>query len=461
MINSAKHNSELILRGNMKNAIFSLAVPIMINNLIQTLYNLTDTYWLGKIGTAQMAAISLVSPMQNVIIHFGQGITMAGSILISQYVGADDNKNAVNMANHIFVCSMFFSIICAALCFIFTPFIVGWLGAEGDIYNMGITYMRIVICDLPFLFIINIYSAISQAQGNTIMPMYLNMLGIVINMILDPLLMMGHTWSFALDLDIAGAALATFIAKIPCAAIALYALIKGKNKIKINLRYFKFNNRVLKRIISVGLPTAVGNSTMQFGFLLMTKNVLVFGKAAMAAYGIGNKLNSIITMPASAIGSATATIAGQNIGAKNIDRAIEGYKKARLISVVFLAVCGFIMSMFLAEPVVKIFTSDSQVIPMATDFLAIMAFWCFTNGVYNTTVGLFNGAGNTIVTMAVDASRLWVWRFLTLYIFSHFFNMAEKSVWYCVVASNGISAFIIWLLYKAGLWKMRISYDDN
>ena len=132
MTNSAKHNTELILNGDMKKAIISLAVPIMINNLIQTMYNLTDTYWLGKLGTPQMAAISLVSPMQNIIINFGLGITMAGAILISQYVGARDVENAKCMTNHIFVCSMIFSVICGIICFLATPSIVGWLGAEGS-----------------------------------------------------------------------------------------------------------------------------------------------------------------------------------------------------------------------------------------------------------------------------------------------------------------------------------------
>ena len=90
-----------------------------------------------------------------------------------------------------------------------------------------------------------------------------------------------------------------------------------------------------------------------------------------------------------------------------------------------------------------------------------MAFWCFTNGVYNTTTGLFNGAGNTIVTMIVEATRLWIWRFFTLYIFRTYFHMGVESVWYCVVASNGISAFIIYILYKAGLWRMRIGRFVN
>ncbi len=451
-MSKAEQNTEAILSGNMVKAILSLAIPIVINNFIQTMYNLTDTFWLGKLGTNEMAAISLVSPVQNIIINFGAGLTLAGSILISQYVGARDIKNAKTMANHVFVCSILLAFICGILCFIFTPSIVNWLGAEDSVNSMGVTYLRVVITDLPFLFMINVFTSVNQAQGDTVRPMQLNMLGIILNMILDPLFIMVFKWG------IAGAALATMLAKVPCAVIAIISLFKGKNKIHVNLKGFRFNSKMIRSIITVGLPTAIGNSTMQFGFLLMTKNVLVYGNNAMAAYGIGNRINSIITMPASAMGSAVATIVGQNVGAKQTDRAIDAYRKSRLIGVVFLFIAGFILSRnIVSTSIVKIFSSDANVIPLAADFLSIMAFWCWTNAIYNNTVGLFNGAGNTIVTMIVDASRLWVFRFATLFIFSHFFHMAEQSVWYSVVASNGISALIIYIFYKLGWWKWKIN----
>lgn len=451
-MSKAEKNTEAILSGNMIKAILSLAIPIVINNFIQTMYNLTDTYWLGKLGTNEMAAISLVSPVQNIIINFGAGLTLAGSILISQYVGAKDTEKAKSMANHIFVCSMLFALICGILCFIFTPSIVNWLGADGSVNTMGITYLRIVITDLPFLFMINIFTSVNQAQGDTVRPMQLNMLGVVLNMILDPLFIMVFKWG------IAGAAFATMLAKVPCAIIAIISIFKSKNKIYVNLKGFHFNSNMILRILTVGLPTAVGNSTMQFGFLLMTKNVLVYGNNAMAAYGIGNRINGIITMPANAMGSAVATIVGQNIGAGQTDRAVDAYRKSRLIGVVFLFIAGFILSRnLISTSIVKIFSSDMNVIPLASDFLSIMAFWCWTNAIYNNTVGLFNGAGNTIVTMIVDASRLWVFRFATLFIFSRFFHMAEQSVWYSVVASNGISALIIYVCYKLGWWKWKIN----
>ncbi|MCD7835075.1 MAG: MATE family efflux transporter [Lachnospiraceae bacterium] len=448
MKSSRKFSTEEILHGNLLKAILSLAIPVMINSFLQTMYNLTDTYWLGKIGTEQLAAINLVTPVQNIIINFGNGITVAGSVLIAQYIGAKEKEDAKSMANQIFVCAMLFAIVCAAVCFMLTPGIVNWMGADGNTYNYAVTYLRTVIWDMPFLFMVNIFQAMHQAQGDTVTPMILNVGGIALNMILDPLLMVYF------ELGVFGAAIATVSAKAVPAVIAFVLLCNQSNEVCLNRHYMKLQKEKLKLILSVGLPTAIGGSTMQLGFALMSKNVYVYGTEAMAAYGIGNKVNGVITLPASGIGSATATIVGQNMGAAQRDRAEKSYKISMYISVVFLFVCGMILSRdFISTAIVSIFSEDESVIAMAADFLSIMAFWCFTNGIYNTTSGLFQGTGHTEVTMTIDATRLWVFRFLTLWFCGNILNMGVRSVWYSVVISNGISALILYVLYRTGLWK--------
>lgn len=443
-----KINRDLILNGNMFRAILALAVPVVINSFLQTMYNLTDTYWLGQIGKEQLAAINLVTPMQNIVINFGSGITVAGSVLVAQYIGAKQDEEAKSMANQIFACAMLFAAVCASVCFLLTPAIVGWLGAEGATCQYGITYLRIVILDMPFLFVVNIFQAVNQAQGDTVRPMLLNLLGISINMVLDPLLMI------VLDMNIAGAALATLFSKAVPAVIAFILLSNPKKTVSLNVRHIRFEKEKLKSILSIGLPTAIGGSTMQFGFLLMSRNVFVYGVDAMAAYGIGNKVNGLITLPSNGIGSAVATIVGQNMGAKKRDRAEQGYQISLLMAVIFLFVGGMILSRKeISTAIVSLFADDAVVISMAADFLSIMAFWCFTNGVYNSTMGLFQGTGHTEVTMVVDASRLWVFRFLTLFFCQSILHMGVESVWYSVVISNGLSAAILLALYFTGLWK--------
>lgn len=445
-----KSNRELLLNGNIGKAILALAVPVVINSFLQTMYNLTDTYWLGRLGTEELAAINLVTPVQNIIINFGSGITVAGSVLISQYLGAKRDGDARSMANQIFSCALLFSIVCAILCAVTTPGIVTWLGADGLTWQYGKTYLQLVILDMPFLYTVNMYTAINQAQGDTVRPMLLNLTGITLNLILDPLLMI------VFNMGVAGAALATVGAKAFPAVIAFILLQNRSKDVYLDLRRLKFEKEKLKNILVIGLPTAIGGSTMQFGFLLMSRNVLKYGTEAIAAYGIGNKINSLITLPTNSVGSAVATIVGQNVGAKQYERAEKGYKVSMFGSVIFLLAGGLILSrMPISTAIVKIFSDDADVIGMAADFLSIMAFWCFANGVYNSSMGLFQGSGHTEITMVIDATRLWVFRFATLYIGEVWLHLGVRSVWYSVVVSNGLSALALFVIYKTGYWRRK------
>ena len=205
-------------------------------------------------------------------------------------------------------------------------------------------------------------------------------------------------------------------------------------------------------ILKIGLPTAIGGSTMQLGFLLMSKNVFVYGTEHGGLWH-RQQVNGLITLPPMpSVGNGHHR--GQNMGAKQSDRAEKGYRFSMWISVVFLFIGGMILSRdMISTAIVRIFSKDAEVVGMAADFLSVMAFWCFTNGVYNTTSGLFQGTGHTEVTMAIDVTRLWVFRFLTLWFCESVLHMGVRSVWYSVVISNGISALILYVLYRCGIWK--------
>jgi len=437
-----------VLEGSLMRAIFVIAVPVVINSMIQTCYNLTDTYWLGKVGTDALAAINLVTPVQNIVINFGGGISVAGSVLISQYLGAGKKDEANRMANQVFSCAILFACVCAGLICLITPAMVRWLGAENGVLNAGISYLRLVILDMPFLFTMSVFQAVSQSRGNTVRPMLINLLGVLINMVLDPLLMV------VLNLGTTGAALATIGAKAAAAGVALSALVSRRGELHLERSELRPRKNQVRQIIYIGLPTAMGSSMMQVGFLLMSRTVLTYGSQAMAAYGIGNKINGLISMPSNAMGSATATITALNVGAGKPDRAQKGCRLSIACSVIFLFVGGLIISRpAISRGLVSIFSADEKVIDMATDFLALMAFWAWNNGFYNNLTGLFQGTGHTEITMISDASRLWIYRFATLWFCESILHLGVRSVWLSVVISNGIAALVLYILYRCGIWR--------
>ncbi len=446
-----------VLEGSLLRAMMIIAVPVVINSLIQTGYNLTDTYWLGRVGTDSLAAINLVSPVQNIVVNFGGGISVAGSVLIGQFMGAGNREKAADMASQVFFCAMVFACACAGIISAVTPALVSWLGAEGEVLRAGTDYLRVVILDMPFLFVVSVFQAVSQSRGNTVRPMLINLLGIVINLILDPLLMVD------LNLGALGAALATVGAKAAAALVAVAALISKRGEIRLERGRMKPEKENLRQILRIGLPTAMGSSMMQVGFLLMSRNVLVYGSRAMAAYGIGNKINGLITMPSNAMGSATATMTALNTGAGKPERARQGCRLSIAMSVGFLLAGGLVISRpAVSSALAGIFTSDTGVKEMAAEFLSLMAFWAWTNGFYNSLTGLFQGTGHTEITMISDASRLWIYRFATLFICEKVLHLGVRSVWISVVVSNGIAAAVLYILYRTGLWrKNRVKHRKN
>lgn len=434
--------------GKLLPTILRLSIPIVLSSFINTLYNLVDTYWLGKIGSNEMAAITLVTPIQNIVIQLGAGVTTAGAILLSQYMGARDQTKAKNMLAQLAVYALGLALVFSLISVAFAGPIVRWLGTDDTILMLARTYFWIVMMDLPFYIIVQLYAAVRQSQGDTKTPLYLHMVGVAINMVLDPLFMVVWRWG------IAGAAWATLLAKIPGALLAFRLLTDRQKEVHLDFRRFRYDWEDLGQIIRIGLPTASGGALMQFGFLLMTRSVWQYGAQAVAAYGIGNRINGLITMPSNAMGSAVATIVGQNVGAGKWQRAERGFKQAVAMSVTFLLIGGITLSRpEMSAAAVSLFTEDQVVAQLGSEFLSVLALYCFVNGIYNSAMGLFQATGHTVITMVVDSARLWVFRFATLFVFQTLMGWGVESIWYSVVVSNALSALILLLLYSMGIWK--------
>ena len=190
-----------ILRGNVYKALIVIAVPIMLNNLLQTVYNLTDTFWLGRLGAEHMAA-------QSFITSFGGGLTAGGTVILSHYFGAGNKDNCRHTANQIFILIMTFSVFAGLILFFGCGQILHGMGATGNVFKYASQYQRIMAADIPFIYMTSLYNIVHNAAGKTGKPLALNFIGIVINMLLDPLFIVVFGWGAS------GAALATVLSTI-------------------------------------------------------------------------------------------------------------------------------------------------------------------------------------------------------------------------------------------------------
>ena len=346
-----KSNRDLLLNGSIVKAILTLAIPVVINSFLQTMYNLTDTYWLGKLGTEELAAINLVTPVQNIIINFGSGITVAGSVLISQYLGAKKDEDARSMANQIFTCALIFSVVCASLCAAATPGIVTWLGAEGLTWQCGKTYLQLVILDMPFLYTVNMYTAINQAQGDTVRPMLLNLAGITLNLILDPVLIFGF------NMGISGAAIATIFSQFVSFVILLVLVVRSGNVLKPSPRYFTLQGWVYKEIFSAGMPTLGRQGLASVASVLLNVAASGFGDAAVAAMSIVTRIMMFINSALIGFGQGFQPVCGFNFGAGLYERVLESYFFCRRVALVFLLVMGIVM-FAISTPIMTLFRKE-------------------------------------------------------------------------------------------------------
>lgn len=445
-----KQKQTLILNGNMPKVILTLAAPIMFNNLVQTLYNLADTYWVSKLGTDPMASITLVFPVIFLSLSIGVGINVAGTALISQYIGSNKQKDATRIATQMFSFSIILSILLGIIGYFATPFIIKSMGGTGDVFKYSTQYLSIMFWEIPGMFLFLVYTSIKQGQGDTFTPMVLNVMGVILNIILDPIFI------FTFGLGIRGAAIATVFSRMIFALYAIYTLFAHKNGIHLDKKNLKLDKQTLKEIISIGLPASLGQSASAFGFIILNGFVISYGSNTLAAFGIGNRINSLILMPVMGIGNSLATIIGQNLGADKKDRAKLAVKTSIKLSTIFM-VSGGILMFIISPNIISIFVKDDpEVFRQSTEYLRLISSSLPLMGFFQVFVGTFQGSGHTVYAMMMDMGRLWCLRIPLIMLFKKYTQWGSSGVWYAMVLSNALICVFGFIIYLSGKWQEQV-----
>ena len=445
---------QLILQGKMSKVIISLSIPLMLNNFIQTVYNLTDTFWISRLGSLEVAAMTFVWPVIFLTISLGMGMSVAGTALISQYTGSCQYKEGKKIAGQLFSFSIIVSCSIAILGFFTTSYIIKAMGGKGSLLVLSSQYLSFMFFDVPPLFIFFVFSAIKQAQGDTISPMVFNVSSVILNVILDPIFI------FTFKLGIKGAAIATVLSKVLFMIYMIYMLFKKSEGIYLQKKYLALSKSILKQIIKIGLPSSIGQSASAFGFIVLNIFVVSYGDSTLAAFGIGNRINSLILMPAMGIGSALAAIIGQNLGANQISRAKEAFRTGNLLTFIFMLL-GSPFLIYYSESIIKIFSKDIEVISQGTIYLRLISTSLPFMGIFQVLIGTFQGSGHTMYTMFMDMGRLWGFRIPMILLFKYLTNWGPNVVWYAMVISNGLICVVGMALYLKGNWQQQVIQDEG
>ena len=446
-----KTNNRLT-EGPILKSIILLAIPIVIANLLQSMYQIIDTFWVGRLGKEAVAAVSLSFPIIMLIITFSGGIGLAGAVLVAQYKGSGNSK----MVNHVvgqtffivFLSSLFFSIIG----YLLSPFIIQLLGAEADVIPSANSYLKISFIGLIFIFGYMVYQSLARGVGDVKTPMYIVLLTVALNAVLDPLFIFGY--GIIPAMGVSGAAVATVLTQGIALFIGLGVFFSGKFDIHLKKSDLKPDYNFMKKIVRLGLPSSIEQSSRAVGFIVMTIIVASFGTVTLASYGIGMRIISLIIMPALSLSIVNSTLVGQNFGARKIDRAKSIIKISGIFGFVLLSLLGVLFFIF-ATPIVKLFIpNDLEVIKMGSLFIRVIAFSFGFIGIQMTLSGSFRGAGDTKITMIIAMSVMVVQLSFAI-ILSKFTSLGTTGLWISMPISNVFGAIISVIVYRRGKWSEK------
>lgn len=450
--------SELIQNGDMYKVLLTLSIPIMINSIIQTLYNLVDGIWVSKISSVHFAATSFVWPINFLFVALGVGLSVAGTSLLSQLLGAGKYKDAREYTSQLMVSSFLLSVLFMIVGVISSPYIIKLMGGEGNFADLANTYLKISFLDLPFMFLYFNINSIMNSQGNTVTPTILSAISALINVVLDPVFI------FTFDMGIAGAAWATVLSRVVLALLGVKFIFNEDYDLKPDFRNFKFDKTILKEIARVGLPASIGQTGASIGFMFLNGFIVSYGTATMAAFGMVNRVTNLVMQPAMGVGSALTAVVGQNLGSYQLQRATESFIKASKIAL-FIGITGGVLIFVFNKPIVNFFIQskdEPEVIIQSITYMKYVAFSMPLMGMFSVFQGIFQGSGNTKYSMAMEVGRLWFVRLPMILIFKNFYDFGPSGIWFSMSFSNFIICLYAFWIYKTHGWKRKtISAVEN
>ncbi len=449
-----------ILNGDIIKTMFMLGWPMMLSSLFQTLYNLADMFWLGRLpgneAKIAVAAINLTWPIVFFFISFAGGLGRGGIPIISQYIGAGRRDKANHYTGQIFSVVIIIASVMAILGFFLSKPIFSVMGAEGELLDTASLYGAVIFLGLPFMFIVMGGGQVISAEGDTVTPLIISGTSVLINAVLDPILIFGLLGLPAMG--VIGAAVATVIARIIAAVWLLHMLLGGKLRLRPSHRDFRPRWKSVKFILKVGLPSSASMSAMAFGFVVMESILLHLPDQtlAIASYGIGNRIVNIMFVFVNGLSSSLGIMLGQALGANKIDRVSEiGWKGLNLMFYMLLFSAAIIY--VFRDPIVRFFIpTNSDVIDGAKTFLSIVLIGIPYFGIFRVESSLLVGSGHTMQSMVVSVVRLWGIRLPLAYYLAFVVGWHSTGVWFAMAISNMISAGIGSVFYLKGDWKKRI-----
>mgnify|MGYP001382017456 FL=1 len=433
---------------NPSKALWSLAIPIMFGMGIQTLYNLVDMIFIGRLGGHAITGIAFNMPLFFLVLGLTMGLGTGVTASIARFIGQDNKKEADNSAEHAVFMAVIISFSLSSIGLMFGKTILALFGAEGEILSLGWEYLHVMCVGMPFMIFSGFFRSILAGEGDMKFPMMVAGLGTILNIILDPIFIfeLESYGGFGFGLGVAGAAMATVISQIIVFCVFVYMLfVKQHSYITFRLKYFSFSMDIIWDIVKVGLPASLSMVVMAIGQGVFNKILIHFSTDTVAAYQIAGRIDMLVFLPIFSVAASLTTLVGMFFGAKEYD-ALRFTIRYGIMSAFFITVLASIFIYCFAELAVGFFTDDKLIISISVTFLKLFAFVYPLISIGITTGRVLQGLGKGLPVLIITIVRVLGVSAPLAVFFIFYMDKPVEWVWYSMMVST-IVAFTIALTW--------------
>ena len=438
--------------GSLNRAILLLAIPMVLEMVLESLFAVVDVFWVGRLGADAIATVGLTESLLSLVFAVGLGLSLSTTAMVARRIGEKDPHGAAVAGVQAIVLGLGVSLAIGLPCFFLAPRLLHLMGASPQVVAVGGGYARIALGGSGAILMLFLNNAIFRGAGDAAIAMRLLWVSNIINLILDPCLIFG--WGPFPKLGVTGAALATFTGRSIGVGYQFYRLLRGSERIRILARHIRINLAVLLRLVRVSLTGILQFAIAHTSWIGLVRIVSIFGSAALAGYTIAIRIVIFVILPSWGLSNAAATLVGQNLGAKQPERAEASVWRTGFYNMVFLGVIGVVFIVF-AEPIVRLFTHDANVVPLAASCLRIISYGNIGYAYGMVMLQAFNGAGDTVTPTIVNFFGFWLLEIPLAYFLAIPMHLQARGAYISIVAAECFIAGVSIVLFKRGRWKKQ------
>jgi putative MATE family efflux protein len=438
--------------GNLNRAILLLAIPMVLEMVLESLFAVIDVFFVARIGANAVATVGLTESLLTLVFAVAIGLSMSTTAMVARRIGEKCPEDASVSGIQAIILGLSVSLLVGLPGFIYAPRLLRLMGASAEIVATGSGYARIALGGCGAIMMLFLNNAIFRGAGDAAIAMRLLWVSNIINLVLDPCLIFG-LGPFP-RFGVTGAALATFTGRSIGVLYQFYRLARGTERLPSLARHAQVNFSVLWRLLRVSITGILQFSIAHTSWIGLVRIVSTFGAAALAGYTIAIRIVIFVILPSWGLSNAAATLVGQNLGAGKPDRAEASVWRTSFYNMLFLGSVGVILIVF-AEPVVRLFTHDPDVVPLATTCLRILSYGNIGYAYGMVILQAFNGAGDTVTPTWVNLFGFWFLEIPLAYGLAIPMNLRSSGVFLAIVIAECSIAAAGILLFRRGRWKQQ------